>query len=115
MRVPDEGSVSLLDFFQDDERDALAGGIERLVSGEVDRIVSERELRRADGTAVWFRLQSSVLCDDAGEPVAIVAHVQDIEAEPPAAEGRRSKHRWLWAIVERSHAMLVRLIAGGRS
>src|SRR3546814_14259744 len=71
MRVPDEGSVSLLDFFQDDERDALAGGIERLVSGEVDRIVSERELRRADRTAVRCRLQSSVPFDHHRGPVAL--------------------------------------------
>src|SRR3546814_2998380 len=103
MRVPDEGSVSLLDFFQDDERDALAGGIERLVSGEVDRIVSERELRRADGTAVWCRLQSSVLCDDDGEPVAIVAHVQDIEADRAAAEALRSTNSRVSALVARSH------------
>src|SRR3546814_5465067 len=86
----------------------------RISDWSSDVCSSDLELRRADGTAVWCRLQSSVLCDDDGEPVAIVAHVQDIEAERAAAEALRSKTRWFSAIVERSHDMIVLIDAGGR-
>src|SRR3546814_20758434 len=86
----------------------------RISDWSSDVCSSDLELRRADGTAVWCRLQSSVLCDDDGEPVAIVAHVQDIEAERAAAEALRSKTRWFSAIVERSHDMIVLNDAGGR-
>ncbi|MBA2280493.1 MAG: diguanylate cyclase, partial [Acidimicrobiia bacterium] len=56
----------------------------RLINGEVDHVVHERQLRRADGSLVWVRIHSAPLPGPDGTPAAIVGHIVDITAEREA-------------------------------
>lgn len=106
LRVTDEGDLSIMSYFSpEDQVDVVATG-EALRRGDVDRLVRDRQLIRADGSRLWCRISSSTLRDEAGEPAGIVAHIQDIEAERAAEEELRSKTRWFSAIVERSSDLI---------
>lgn len=48
----------------------------------------ERRCLRVDGTQVWMRVSASAALDDAGEPLYLVAHVEDVTARREAEEAQ---------------------------
>jgi diguanylate cyclase (GGDEF)-like protein/PAS domain S-box-containing protein len=79
---------------------------ERVRSGEVDSLVSERRLVRADGSTFWARITSSRLPDGRG----LVGLVQDVTAEREAAavaEELRSRRARFEALVQNSSDLII--------
>jgi PAS domain S-box-containing protein len=66
----------LYDIFPDDDEIETESG--RLLTGEVLAHTVERRLVRKEGDPVWARLVVSVVPDDRGQRVQMIAHVQDV-------------------------------------
>ena len=49
----------------------------RLGAGELDRFTMEKRYRHADGHAVWVNVSVATVCDEHGEPLHFVTHVED--------------------------------------
>ena len=61
----------------------------RLETGEIDHYVAEKRPVRADGTPVWVSVSWSLLADDAGTPLHLIAVVEDISTRKHAEAERR--------------------------
>lgn len=105
--APKDAEVSIFDYLLPENQDEIVASLGQIASGERDRVVSERQLRRHDGTLMWCRLSTAALRDADGAPTGIVAHVQDIEAERKATEELRSRERWFSSIVEYAQDLIV--------
>ncbi|MFP5256281.1 MAG: diguanylate cyclase [Acidimicrobiia bacterium] len=104
---PATASDHVLDYFLPEDLDRVRGYIRQLAGGEVDRAEDEFQVRAPGGPLRWVRISCSSILGHEGEPVAIVAHVQDIEAERTAQEALRSRSRWFSSIVERSSDLIL--------
>jgi PAS domain S-box-containing protein len=62
----------------------------RLVEGEAQVVNLVKRYIRPDGEVVWVELTASVAFDDEGEPLNIVAQVQDVTARKRAEEALRA-------------------------
>jgi diguanylate cyclase (GGDEF)-like protein/PAS domain S-box-containing protein len=106
LQVSDTDDRSVASYYLPEDLSELAERFGQLTRGEVDRMVAERRLVRRDGSQVWCRITSSPLVGPDGEPTAIVAHIENIEAERAAVEELRSRSRWFSSIVERSSDLI---------
>lgn len=106
LQVSASDNVSISAYYLEEELPEVFENFGRLARGEVDHFVKDRRLRRSDGSLVWCRVSSSTLRGPDGRPTAIVAHVEDIEAERRAIEELRSRSRWFSSIVERSSDLI---------
>jgi PAS domain S-box-containing protein len=70
------GAHRLYDILGDDDEIETESG--RLLTGEVLAHTVERRLVRKGGDPVWARLVVSIVPDDQGKPVQMIAHVQDV-------------------------------------
>ncbi|WP_432492646.1 sensor histidine kinase [Kineococcus auxinigenes] len=50
----------------------------RLVAGELDTATTETRFVHADGRTLWVRLRSAVVRDEQGDPLYLVAQVEDV-------------------------------------
>ena len=66
------------DVLRDDGEGSIEAEFRRLLGGEVPAYTVERRLVRKEGEPVWALLAVSVVPDDHGRPVQIVAQVQDV-------------------------------------
>jgi PAS domain S-box-containing protein len=73
----------------DDLRETLEMSM-RLVSGELDHLVTEKRYLRKDGQTVWARVSVSMVPPMTGEPTTIIAVTQDVTALKAAEEARQS-------------------------
>lgn len=73
----------------DDLRETLEMSM-RLVSGELDHLVTEKRYLRKDGETVWARVSVSMVPPKTGEPTTIIAVTQDITALKAAEQARQS-------------------------
>jgi len=106
-------SSDVLDYFLPDDVDRVAGYLRLLSSGEQSIVEDEFQVRAPGGTPRWVRISCSAIPGPDGAPVAVVAHVQDIEAERAAEEALRSRTRWFSSIVERSSDLILLFDADG--
>ncbi len=79
----------LADIVDSEDRVVAARAVERILSGEVDDIRSERRYRRRNGTTVWVRESISTLGADGDEPRLLI-QAEDISEERRA---RAELHR----------------------
>jgi len=68
-----------------DDRGVAADSRQALVAGEVGHFSAEKRYVRADGTAVWVAVQTSLVLDAQGRPDHVIGHVTDITARRQAA------------------------------
>jgi PAS domain S-box-containing protein len=68
----------LYDIFRDDDEGSIETESGRLLGGEVGAYTVERRLVRKQGDPVWALLAVSVVPADGGQPVQMLAHVQDV-------------------------------------
>jgi PAS domain S-box-containing protein len=68
----------LYDIFRDDDEGSIETESGRLLGGEVRAYTVERRLVRRKGDPVWALLAVSVVPADRGQPVQMIAHVQDV-------------------------------------
>ncbi|MBD0329064.1 MAG: PAS domain S-box protein [Thermoleophilia bacterium] len=73
----------------------------RLVAGEIEHYSQEKRFLRGDGRPVWVSVTSSLLRDDDGRPLHLIAVVEDISARKRAEAERRR----LAATTERTRAV----------
>jgi diguanylate cyclase (GGDEF)-like protein/PAS domain S-box-containing protein len=107
LEIPRSGSPRIFDYVLPEDVDEIQGNLADLRSGAVAELVTQKQLRRPDGELVWCRISVSAIPGDDGQPVAVVAHVQDIEAELVAVEALRSRTRWFSSIVERASDLVL--------
>ena len=75
--------------------------VEAFTRGEVDELSLEPSFTRPDGSAIWLRVDASMLRDETGAPKKAIAAVREITDE------KRSQHLLLQS--ERTHRLLVSL------
>lgn len=83
--------------------------LSKLRSGDLDRYSIEKRYVRKDGNAIWGRLNVSLIKRRDGQPVRVLALVEDITSHKYADEVR-SKHN---AIVEASDDAIISITADG--
>jgi PAS domain S-box-containing protein len=81
-----------------------------LVSGNAPMVLLEKRYIRKDGQTVWGRLSSSILKDSGGDPLYILAHVQDI-TEQKQVEAEKKRLEVQTQVVQRLEALGT--LAGG--
>jgi len=69
---------TLADVSLSDEESATREAVEQLKSGGIGAFESERQLVRRDGTPVWVALNIALVRDERGEPLCLVAQIQDV-------------------------------------
>jgi len=104
---PGTSSAHVLDYFLPADVPRVAGYIDLLSRGVEERIEDEFQVRAPGGAPRWVRISCSSIPGAGGTTVAVVAHVQDIEAERAAQEALRSRSRWFSSIVERSSDLIL--------
>jgi len=68
----------LYDIFRDQDEGSFEGESRRLLGGEVRTYAVERRLVRKEGDPVWVLLVVSVVPDDRGQSVQMIAQIQDV-------------------------------------
>lgn len=74
--------------------------IARLVSGEIPRHCRDKRYITADRAVVWGRLTASLVRNDAGEPIYLMAVVEDISSAKAAEEALRASEARLRAAIQ---------------
>jgi diguanylate cyclase (GGDEF)-like protein/PAS domain S-box-containing protein len=88
--------------------------LHQLISGELEQLAGEGQMRRADGSRLWVRLSFRVARDADGNAVAVVGHVADITREREERERLRlAEERFRNAFAHATTAMAV-LATDGR-
>ncbi|TCP15193.1 PAS domain S-box-containing protein/diguanylate cyclase (GGDEF)-like protein [Crenobacter luteus] len=82
----------------DDLADDL-GQLERLIAGALPHYALEKRYLRADGGTIWVALSVSLVRDDDGAPLYLVAVVEDIDARKRMEAELQRAHRELEARV----------------
>ncbi len=70
----------------EDDREAFAGLVTRLMSGEEPRATGLTRNHRRDGDTIWCEWYHSALLDDDGQIVSILSFVQDVSSRIQAEE-----------------------------
>ena len=70
----------------EDDREAFAGLVARLMHGEEPRATGLTRNHRRDGDTIWCEWYHSALLDDAGQIVSILSFVQDVSSRIQAEE-----------------------------
>jgi PAS domain S-box-containing protein len=93
-REGDLAGKPVADILHPDERAAAMDEFAKVVSGETASPF-HREMRhlRSDGVPVWTMLNSSVVRDAAGEPLHVIAQVEDITERKEAERERAARAR----------------------
>lgn len=79
---------------------------ERLLRGELPRYRLEKRYLRKDGGVVWVSLSRSLLRDDDGRPLKLVAIVEDLTERKTLEEALRRSERHFRSLIERAGDML---------
>src|SRR6202044_235572 len=66
----------------------------------------EKRYLHKDGSVVWAYVRAEMIRDNAGEPLYIVTHLQDITDRRVAQAQRRESDRRLHAIIDNSPSIL---------
>ena len=86
----------------DDDRRRLAAMLADTFDG---RPVEKRYVHK-DGSVVWAYVRAEMIRSEAGEPLYVVAHLQDVTERRVAQAQRRESDRRLHAIIDNSPAIL---------
>jgi PAS domain S-box-containing protein len=76
------------------------------VAGEGDHLEREKRYLHKDGSVLWVQAQSEMVRDGLGNPLFVVAHIQDISDRRVAREQRRGSDRTLRAVIDHSPAVI---------
>jgi len=68
----------LYDIFREDGEGSIEAECRRLLAGEVPAYAVEKRLVQKEGDPVWLLLVVSVVPDDRGQPVQMIAHIRDV-------------------------------------
>ena len=77
-----------------DDRDDH-GAVRRMLAGEIDSIRMEKRYLHRGGHVVWGHLTASLLRDEAGAPVHVIAQIQDITERKKSEEATEAAMRRL--------------------
>jgi PAS domain S-box-containing protein len=76
------------------------------LAGEGDHLEREKRYLHRDGSVLWVQAQSEMVRDGLGNPLFVVAHIQDISDRRVAREQRRASDRTLRAVIDHSPAVI---------
>ena len=71
-----------------------------------DGFENEKRCVRKDGSVVWVQTRSEMVRNQAGEPLFVVTHLQDVSERRAAGEQRRAGDRTLRAMMDNSPAVI---------
>jgi diguanylate cyclase len=77
------------------EWDGSKGRWKRLLSGEADSYDVERRFQHKDGHWVWTHVAVSLMRDQSGAPLHLIAHIESLEARRQAAQRLAEEHERL--------------------
>jgi two-component system, chemotaxis family, CheB/CheR fusion protein len=83
-----------------EDRTAIASMLERLVQGHAQETAFETRLMRRDGGMVWIEGNLTLMRDDAGAPVRMVAIVRDVSAQKGTEQALAESRERLRLILE---------------
>lgn len=106
-------SPQVLDYFRPEDQPDVMRKLAQLADGSRSIVEGEYQIQAPGGPRRWVRISCASILSPDDQPVAVVAHVQDIEAERAAQEALRSRTRWFSSIVERSSDMILLFDSGG--
>ena len=98
-------------FPEDVDEDLI--GIEKLLSGEFSRYERDKRFVRKDGTVVWGHVTMSLMLDEAGQPVELLAVIQNIHDRKMAEEALAESEHHHRVIFENSPLGMIRFDAEG--
>ena len=96
--------ATLAEFMHPD--DAAEDGLFASRAGARHRTTTERRYVHKDGHAVWVDIGSEMVSDQYGNPLYVVAHLQDISERRTAEASRRASDRLLHAIIDNTPAVI---------
>lgn len=111
--TPGTTSPQVLDYFLPEDQLDVLQKLAQLADGSRSIVEGEYQIQAPGGPRRWVRISCASILSPDDQPVAVVAHVQDIEAERAAQEALRSRTRWFSSIVERSSDMILLFDSGG--
>lgn len=100
-RNPDElHRLSLLDVLPRGNRLDNARALRELAAGQRDVILLEQPVMHPDDSSSWVAIHGTVVRNEAGEPLRIVAAIEDVTTERAAVEDVRKMQGMLGSLVE---------------
>ena len=81
--------MNLKDIIHPDHAHIEAKRRNELIDGEIEKILLEKRFIRKDGEIVWGRYSASLLRDVLGEPMYIVAHLQNLTEQKQIETDKR--------------------------
>ena len=92
------------------DREALR----QLIAGEAETFEREARYRRPDGAVLWVLVQLALVCDDAGEPLCVIAHLSDVTEQRAADEALRDATELFSAAFENAPIGMALIAVDGR-
>jgi two-component system, chemotaxis family, CheB/CheR fusion protein len=92
--------MRMVDLTHADDRSAIASMLERLVQNHAQETSFETRLMRRDGGMVWIEGNLTLMRDDAGAPVRMVAIVRDVSAQKGTEDALAESRERLRLILE---------------
>jgi PAS domain S-box-containing protein len=98
--------ASFADFTHPDDVAEDRRQIGGLIGGELDTQTRDKRYLHKNGSVVWVHARLELIRSDAGEPLYLVAHLQDITDRRVAQAQRRESDRRLHAIIDNSPSLV---------
>jgi PAS domain S-box-containing protein len=77
-----------------------------MIGGALEDRAREKRFLHMDGSVVWVYVRAEMIRDETGQPLYVVAHVQDITERRVAQAQRRESDRRLHAIIDNSPSIV---------
>ena len=94
-----------------DDLEVHRGQVDRLQAGEINGFQLEKRYLHKNGRVVWARLSASLVRDERGSPVHVIAMIEDVTARKQAEEDLRASEAKYRALVEQLPAVVYILAA----
>jgi diguanylate cyclase (GGDEF)-like protein/PAS domain S-box-containing protein len=83
-----------------DEWEASRGRWQRLLAGELDHYDVERRFQHRDGHWIWVHVAVSMMRDEAGTPLQLIAQIESLEARRAASQRLAEERQRLTTILQ---------------
>lgn len=98
-------SKSFADITHPDYIDVELENIGKLVRGEIDQYINDKQYIRKDGSAVWGHISIRLIKDPSGKPLYLLPVIEDITARKQAEQALTTSEAMFKNIIEHSNEM----------